>query len=284
MTREAREAGEKYYGQVVEALEYLSALAPNFRPELALILGSGLGSVADELEDALVVDAGNIPHWPVPTAPGHAGRVLLGRLRGRDVALLQGRAHFYEGYSMRRITLGVRVLGMWGAKQYVATNASGGVSFSLRPGDLVLVQDHINLMGDNPLIGPDEPRWNERFPDMTYAYSPRLTRLLERASVASGVPVQRGIYAAFSGPSYETPAEVRMARLLGADLVGMSTVPEVLVANAMGMETAVISCVANKGAGMTENMLTESEVLAAMERSSQGLARLLLAFMEILSE
>ena len=252
-------------------------------PDVAVVLGSGLGAFAEELEDAIAIPYGDIPHFVVSTAPGHAGQVFLGSLRGRPVVLLKGRAHYYEGYSMRQVTLPVRVLGLWGVKQYVATNAAGGMSYSLWPGDIVAVQDHINLMGDNPLIGPAEPRWNVRFPDMTYAYSPRLNDLIERAAAEAGVPVQRGIYAAFSGPSYETPAEVRMARLLGADLVGMSTVPEVIVANAMGMETAVLSCVANKAAGMSENLLTEEEVLSTMNASSQTLARLILAFMELLA-
>ncbi|MFC2593912.1 MAG: purine-nucleoside phosphorylase, partial [Fretibacterium sp.] len=172
-------------------------------------------------------------------------------------------------------TFPVRVLGMMGVRQYVATNASGGVNPELAPGDIVAVRDHINLMGANPLVGPHEPRWNVRFPDMTHAYSPRLLELLDRSAAGAGLVLKRGVYAAFMGPSYETPAEVRMARALGADLVGMSTVPEVIVASSMGMETAVLSCVANKAAGMGDEHLTEEEVLRVMAESSRSLALLI---------
>ena len=234
-----------------------------------------MGNISGKIYDSLVIDAKDIPHWPRSTAPGHAGKVVLGKIQGRPVALLQGRVHYYEGYDMKAVTFSTRVLGMWGVEQYVGTNASGAVDARLKPGDMVLIEDHLNYMGANPLIGVAEPRWNVRFPDMTHAYSPRLLDLCEKAALLEGVDTQRGIYIAFSGPSYETPAEIRMARALGASVVGMSTVPEVIVSNAMGMETAVISCVANLAAGMSDAMLTEKEVLSAMDRASGSMGALI---------
>ena len=207
----------------------------------------------------------------------------MGTLEGCPVILLQGRVHCYEGYSMQDVTFPVRVLGMMGVRQYVATNASGGVNPELVPGDIAAVRDHINLMGANPLVGPSEPRWNVRFPDMTHAYSPRLLELMDMAAAGAGLTLKRGVYAAFMGPSYETPAEVRMARTLGADLVGMSTVPEVVVANAMGMETAVLSCVANRASGMGDEHLTEEEVLRVMAESSRSLALLIRGLLRALA-
>ena len=271
------------YDRAARALEHIRRAAGDLEPRVAVVLGSGLGSVADEVEDARILPAAEIPGWPRSTAPGHAGRVVMGTLEGCPVILLQGRVHCYEGYSMREVTFPVRVLGMMGVRQYVATNASGGVNPELAPGDIAAVRDHINLMGANPLVGPSEPRWNVRFPDMTHAYSPRLLELLDRAAAGAGLTLKRGVYAAFMGPSYETPAEVRMARTLGADLVGMSTVPEVIVANAMGMETAVLSCVANRASGMGDEHLTEEEVLRVMAESSRSLAILLRGLMRALA-
>jgi purine-nucleoside phosphorylase len=266
---------EGYYKRVQEALGYLKSAAGGFQPKTAVVLGSGLGNVSDKIHDPLVIDAKDIPHWPRSTAPGHAGKVVLGKIQGRPVALLQGRVHYYEGYDMKAVTFSTRVLGMWGVEQYVGTNASGGIDARLKPGDMVLIEDHLNYMGANPLIGVAEPRWNVRFPDMTHAYSPRLLDLCEKAALLEGIDTQRGVYIAFSGPSYETPAEIRMARVLGASVVGMSTVPEVIVSNAMGMETAVISCVANLAAGMSDAMLTEKEVLSAMDRASSSMGALI---------
>ena len=271
------------YDRAMKALDCLCRAAGDFKPRAAVVLGSGLGSVADEVEDARILSAAEIPGWPLSTAPGHAGRVVMGMLEGCPVILLQGRVHCYEGYSMREVTFPVRVLGMMGVRQYVATNASGGVNPDLAPGDIAAVWDHINLMGANPLVGPSEPRWNVRFPDMTHAYSPRLLELLDRAAAGVGMTLKRGVYAAFMGPSYETPAEVRMARILGADLVGMSTVPEVVVANAMGMETAVLSCVANRASGMGDEHLTEEEVLRVMAESSRSLALLIRGLLRALA-
>ncbi len=274
----------KYYDNVLAALNYIKNIAGDFKPQTAIVLGSGLGDVAEKIKLHKTIDTKDIPYWPLSTAPGHDGKVIMGFIEGHPVVILKGRVHYYEGYSMRDVTFSTRVIGMWGVKHYIGTNASGGSNHALNPGDIVVLHDHINLMGDNPLKGPSEPRWNVRFPDMTYAYSPRLNKLMELASLASGVHVNRGIYAAFSGPSYETPAEVRMARMLGADVVGMSTVPEVIVSNAMGMETAVLSCVANKAAGITSERLTEEEVLTAMKNASESVSNLLSAFIKLLKE
>ena len=260
--------------RVQEALNYLQA-ATDRVPEAAVVLGSGLGAFADSLEGKIAIPYSQIPGWPLSTAPGHAGRLVLGETGGRFIAVMQGRVHYYEGHSMEEVVFPVRVLGAWGAKYYVATNAVGSVDYSLAPGDVVLLYDHINWMGANPLRGPDRPEWNPRFPDMTYAYDRELLALAERAAVREGVSVQRGVYIAFSGPSYETPAEIRMARTLGATVVGMSTVPEVITANAMGMRVAGISCVANYGAGMKAEPLSGEEVLEEMEKASGKLIRLL---------
>ena len=270
---------DHYYEKVLEALQYVKSVTGGFQPQTAVVLGSGLGNITDEIREALVINTKDIPHWPKSTAPGHAGQVVVGKMGERPVVVLKGRLHYYEGHSMSEVTFPARVLGTWGVKQYIGTNASGGIDRSLRPGDLVMIHDHINYMGVNPLIGPTEPRWNLRFPDMTHTYSRRLITLCERAGAQIGIHTAKGVYIAFSGPSYETPAEIRMARTLGATVVGMSTVPEVIVANAMAMETAVISCVANHAAGMTDDILTEEEVLREMQAASGRLGSLLCALM-----
>ena len=248
------------------------------RPKSAVILGSGLGAFADSLEEKTVIPYERIPHWPLSTAPGHHGRLVHGFLDGREILAMQGRVHYYEGYSMEDVAFPVRVLGEFGTDRLVITNASGGVDEDLRPGDVVILNDHINFMGANPLRGPDTPEWNERFPDMTRCYDPELSDLAERAAASENIAVRRGVYFAFSGPSFETPAEIRMARLLGATVVGMSTVPEAVVANAMGIRVCAFSCVANPAAGMTENRLSGQEVLDEMAKTSEKLIRLLRRF------
>ena len=261
------------YDKVKEAADYLMSRIKKI-PEVTVILGSGLSSLVSMLEDSITVKTDEIPNWPRPTAPMHKGEISFGKLEGVDVALQRGRIHYYEGYSMNEVTFPVRVWGELGVKRYFATNASGGINRSLAPGDLVLVHDHINYMGTNPLIGPNESRWNVRFPDMTKAYINKFSALVEKAAIKAGVGLSKGVYVAFTGPSYETPAEIRMARTMGADVVGMSTVPEVITANAMGMETAVISCVSNYAAGITMQPLTEEEVLDAGKLVSDKLSRI----------
>jgi len=263
----------------MEALRYIKSIADGFQPKTAIVLGSGLGQISDEILEPVTIETKNIPYWPKTTSPGHSGQVVLGKMEGRPVVVLKGRLHYYEGHSMSEVTFPTRVLGMWGIRQYIGTNASGGIDTSLKPGDIVLIHDHINYMGVNPLIGPTEPRWNLRFPDMTDAYSQRLIALCEKAGVKTGIQVTKGVYIAFSGPSYETPAEIRMARVLGAAVVGMSTVPEVIVANAMAMETAVISCIANHAAGIDAHTLTEEEVLLEMQAASGRVGNLIRGLM-----
>lgn len=255
--------------------EALSAIKNRItvRPKIALILGSGLGSLADNIKTAQVLPFEEIPHWPSSTAPGHAGRLVAGTMHGIPVVVMQGRIHYYEGYTMQQVTFPERVFGCWGIKTLIVTNASGGVNYTLQPGDLMLITDHISRM-PNPLIGTNVEAWGPRFPDMTHTYSPRLIALAEDAAKSLGILTRRGVYIGFTGPSYETPAEIRMARILGADAVGMSTIPEVIVANHMGMEVCGISCVANFAAGMTGNKLTAQEVLDEMNRSASKLTSL----------
>jgi purine-nucleoside phosphorylase len=259
---------------VNEALSWLKErISP--RPLAAVVLGSGLGALADRLEAPLSIPFGEIPHWPVTRAPGHAAKLVFGRLCGRPVLVQQGRVHYYEGFSMDEVTFSTRVYGTWGIPFYIPTNASGGIHHGLRPGDLVLIQDHINLLGTNPLIGPNIDGWGPRFPDMLHAYDPEMQLFAEDAARENGILLKRGTYVAFTGPSFETPAEIRMARLLGADLVGMSTVPEVIAARHMGMRTCAVSCVANAAAGMTGQILTHEEVLLEMGKAATSLVRLI---------
>lgn len=247
------------------------------RPEVSVVLGSGLGAFAESIQDRVEIPYGEIPGWPESTAPGHAGKLISGVFGSTPVLVMQGRHHFYEGYSLSEVVFPVRVFGEMNIACYFATNASGGISYALSPGDLVLVYDHINFQGSNPLRGENQDSWGPRFPDMTYAYDKSLMELVERAAASVNLQVKRGVYAAFAGPSFETPAEIRMLRILGADLVGMSTVPEVIVARHMGMKVCVISCVANYAAGMTEDQLTHEEVLAEMNRASDRVVNLLQA-------
>lgn len=269
--------------KALEALEVLNKRIP-LRPQVAIVLGSGLGDFAQKLDIASAVSYEEIPYWPRSTAPGHEGRLLSGTLLGIHVVVMQGRVHFYEGYSMEEVAFPVRVFGEWGVRVYIATNASGGINLSFSPGDLVLISDHINFMGSNPLVGENEPKWGERFPDMTHAYDPELMEIAEKVAQSNQIPLKKGVYIAFSGPSFETPAEIRMARALGADMVGMSTVPEVIVANHMKMRVCGISCVANYAAGITDKPLSHQEVLDEMAKSSGKLAELVLGLLSGMGE
>ena len=269
----------KMYDKVKDAADFLRSKI-KVVPDVAVILGSGLSSLVSMLEDPLTVKTDEIPNWPRPTAPMHKGEISFGKLEGIDVALQRGRIHYYEGYSMNEVTFPARVWGELGVKRYFATNAAGGINRSLAPGDLVLIYDHINFMGNNPLIGPNESMWNVRFPDMTRSYVNKFSALVEKAAINAGVNLSKGVYIAFTGPSYETPAEIRMARAMGADVVGMSTVPEVIVANAMGMEVAVISFVSNFAAGITMQPLTEEEVLEAAKLVSVKLSKIFINTMK----
>jgi purine-nucleoside phosphorylase len=248
-------------------------------PRVGVVLGSGLGGFASRLTDRLEIPYETIPHWPVSTAEGHAGRLILGRLGELPVAVMAGRAHLYEGYRPDQVVFGVRVLGRLGARALVLTNAAGGINPAFQRGLLVLISDHINLQGANPLVGPNEESLGPRFPDMTEAYSIRLRQIARETAAELGIPVAEGVYAAMLGPSYETPAEIRYLRIIGADLVGMSTVPEVIAARHMGLSVLAISCVTNMAAGLAPGPLSHREVLETGEMVRDRLSRLLEALL-----
>jgi purine-nucleoside phosphorylase len=248
-------------------------------PRVAVILGSGLGGFADRVEDPVEIPYGEIPGWPVSTALGHSGTLVLGSVAGIPLAVMKGRAHLYEGHAADRVVFGVRVLGRLGAGVLVVTNACGGVRDDLSPGDLVLVSDHLNLQGTSPLVGANDESLGPRFPDMSAAYDPDLRTLAHEAAARVGQSLPEGVYAAWLGPAFETPAEIRMIRVLGADLVGMSTVPEVLAARHMGLRCLAISCVTNMAAGILPEPIDAEHVLVV---GAQAQARLTALLAEIL--
>jgi purine-nucleoside phosphorylase len=252
-----------YYDKVLAAAE---RLRPFGAPEVAIVLGSGLGEFAERLADAMTMPYAEIPNWPASAVIGHAGTLVIGSLHGRKVAALSGRAHFYEGHDLRTVTFATRVLGVLGLRTLVLTNAAGGINTAFKPGTLMVIDDHINLLGSSPLVGPNEERFGVRFPDMTEVYSKRLRAIADDAAQAAGVPVAHGVYVALHGPSYETPAEIRFLRTIGADAVGMSTVPEALVARHMGMEVLGISCITNPAAGVLPEPLHHDEVMEVAHR------------------
>ena len=249
-------------------------------PGIGLILGSGLGFLADEVEGATVVGYGELPGFPVSTVEGHASRLVLGYLKEKPVAVMQGRFHYYEGYSMERLALGVRLLARLGARLLIVTNAAGGIRKDLEPGDLMLITDHINLMGSNPLMGTNPDHLGPRFPDMSDAYSRDLRKQAHRISSGMGLALKEGVYAAMTGPSYETPAEVRMLGRLGADVVGMSTIPEVIAATHAGLSVLGISCVSNLAAGITDKPLSHDEVRETAEQARESFSKLVLGLVE----
>jgi purine-nucleoside phosphorylase len=235
-------------------------------PETAIVLGSGLGDFADTLLDAIATPYGDLPHWPASKVVGHAGRLVIGRVGGRQVAALSGRAHFYEGHALSTVVFATRVMGRLGVKQILLTNAAGGINTLFSQGALMIIDDHINLLGSNPLVGPNDERFGPRFPDMSEVYSRRLRGIADAAAKAKGVPVSHGVYVAVHGPSYETPAEIRFFRTIGADAVGMSTVPEAIAARHMGMEVLGMSCITNMAAGVLPQPLVHDEVMETARR------------------
>jgi purine-nucleoside phosphorylase len=247
-------------------------------PEVAIVLGSGLGGLADDLEDAVAIPFADLPGWPAATAPGHVGRLLLGRLAGRAVVMLQGRFHLYEGNDPGLVIQPVLLFRALGAQVVVLTNAAGGLDPSFGPGTLMVMTDHINLTGKNPLIGPNASSLGERFPDLTEAWSPRLRERLRAAGAAEGVELREGVYIGLTGPNYETPAEVRMLAGLGGHAVGMSTVLECIAARWVGLEVCGVSLVTNAGAGYSGEPLTHEEVLEAGAVAGPRLARVIRRF------
>jgi purine-nucleoside phosphorylase len=262
-----------YYGRVAEAAGHIRARTG--MPDVGIVLGSGLGDFTSSLRESVTISYGDIPHWPASAVVGHAGNLVIGSLGGKRVAALSGRAHVYEGHAMHVATFPTRVLGVLGVKQLILTNAAGGINFNFKPGTLMAIDDHINLMGTNPLVGANDDRFGPRFPDMTEAYSRRLRQIADSAAKATGVPVAHGVYVAVHGPSYETPAEIRFLRTIGADAVGMSTAPEAIVARHMGVEVLGISCITNAAAGVLPQPLNHDEVMEVARRVRGAFGRLL---------
>jgi purine-nucleoside phosphorylase len=269
-----------YFDRVSQAVEFLRAALGPLNPQIGIVLGSGLGAVADSVSSPTILSYADIPHFPQSTVAGHSGRIVAGTLGGKPVVVMQGRVHFYEGYTPAEVTFPMRVLGMLGIRAVLLTNAAGGIAEGYRIGQLVAIADHINLMGFNPLVGPNEPRFavmpgaGLRFFDMTTAYSRPLRALAFEAAAAEGFQLAEGVYLAVPGPSFETPAEIRAFRSLGATLVGMSTVPETIVARHMGLEVLGISCVTNLAAGLGATPLSHEEVFEAGRHVEGRLARL----------
>jgi purine-nucleoside phosphorylase len=268
-----------YYLRVQEAADYLRPRIGQ-RPDVGIVLGSGLGDFAGGLRDAVSMPYGEIPNWPASAVVGHAGTLVVGTVGGRRVAALSGRAHYYEGHSLRTVTFATRVLGVLGVRTLILTNAAGGIKLDFKPGTLMVIDDHINLMGSNPLVGPNDDRFGPRFPDMTEAYSKRLRQIAAGAARERGIAVAHGVYVALHGPSYETPAEIRYLRTIGADAVGMSTVPETIVARHMGMEVLGISCITNPAAGVLPQPLVHDEVMEVARRVRAEFSALLEAIIE----
>ena len=272
------------YSTRLLALEAAVRERTDMVPALGIVLGSGLGKLADELIDPIAIPFAELPGWPAASAPGHAGRLLFGKLEGLPVVCLQGRLHLYEGHSPRLVVEPVLLMGRLGARRVLLTNAAGGINERYPAGTLMVISDHINLTGAHPLIGANDDKIGVRFPDMVDAWSPALRRLMHRASADEGIAVEEGVYIGLTGPSYETPAEVRMLRTLGADSVGMSTVLEAIAARWAGIELCGVSLVTNPGAGVTGEPLTHEDVLAAGEAAGPAFTKLVRRFVRLVAE
>src|SRR5215510_2404653 len=244
-------------------------------PRIAIVLGSGLGGFADDFDEAVAIPYEDITGFVRSTAQGHAGRLVVGKVDSVPVLAMQGRVHYYEGYSLEEVTFAVRTFGLLGIKTLILTNAAGGINVQLTQGALMVISDHVNLMGVNPLRGPNDERFGPRFPDMSAVYSRELQELVVDEAKSIGVEVRRGIYGALSGPSYETPAEIHLLRTIGADAVGMSTVPEAIVARHMGLEVLGISCITNMAAGISDEPINHEEVMETGNRVRDTFAKLL---------
>lgn len=265
----------------LDALERAVRARTDLVPRIGLVLGSGLGEIATAVRDATVIPFAQLPGWPAASAPGHAGRLLLGRLGDVPVICLQGRLHLYEGHAPTMVVEPVLLMGRLGASTVVLTNAAGGIRADWPPGTLMVIEDHLNLTGRSPLLGANADQMGARFPDLVDAWDPRLRALLQQAATEEAVPLEAGVYAGLLGPTYETPAEVRMLRTLGADAVGMSTVLEAIAARWAGIKVCGVSLVTNAGAGITGEPLTHDEVLAAASEAGPRLARVLRRFVAL---
>ncbi|MDQ0150233.1 purine-nucleoside phosphorylase [Eubacterium multiforme] len=245
-----------------------------YKPEIGLILGSGLGSLADLIEEPEFYPYEELPNFPVSTVEGHVGRLVIGKLEGKVVVAMQGRFHYYEGYSMQEVTFPVRVMKLIGVDKLIVTNAAGAVNTDFKPGDLMIINDQINFSGANPLIGKNLNEFGPRFPDMSTAYKPYLREIAKNTAKDLGIEVKEGVYTMFSGPTYETPAEIRMVRVLGGDAVGMSTAPEVIVANHSGIDVLGISCLTNMAAGILAQPLNHEEVIETSKKVKSSFMKL----------
>ena len=259
--------------QVREAINYIRGQV-NEKPRLGLVLGSGLGFLADHFTEATVIPYEQIPHFPLSTIVGHEGSLVIGYLDGVCCVCMKGRVHYYEGYPMARLAFPIYVMRGLGIETLLVTNAAGGVNPEFNVGDIMLIEDHLNLLGDNPLRGPNLEEFGPRFPDMSYGYDRALMNIWKEEAVAEGLSLQQGVYAAMLGPSYETPAEIRMLHRLGADAVGMSTTPETITANHCGIKVTGLSLITNKAAGLLDQPLTHEEVKEAAEKAKSSLAPL----------
>jgi purine-nucleoside phosphorylase len=251
--------------KINDARDYIKKYV-DFTPEVGLILGSGLGVMGEEVENKIIINYSDIPNFPVSTVEGHKSRFIFGTLNNKKVAVMQGRFHFYEGYKMQEVVFPVWVMKALGISKLIVTNAAGGVNKSFTPGDLMLIKDHINFAGTNPLMGSNIEEYGPRFPDMSNAYNNELIEIAKKCAVSNGIEVREGNYMMFTGPNYETPAEIRMSRVLGGDAVGMSTVPEVMTANHSGMKVLGISCITNMAAGILDQPLNHQEVIDTAEK------------------
>ena len=262
-----------FYDKVSQSAAYIREKT-SLRPQIAIILGSGLGALVDAMEDRISIPYAEIPHFPVSTVQGHAGNLVIGRIGSATVAAMQGRFHYYEGFEMREVAYPVYVMKLLGVESLIVTNACGGINRSFAPGDLMLIDDYINLLGRNPLIGPNDERFGPRFPDMSEAYSRKLMARTRVAAEKLNIDLKHGVYALFSGPCFETAAEIRAYAALGADAVGMSTVPETIAANYLGMRVLGLSCITNMATGIAEKKHEHAEVLRVANESSAKLCAL----------
>lgn len=264
---------------VTESVKYIESKL-NFKPEIGVILGSGLGDMADNIEEKVVIKYNEIPNFPVSTVQGHKGQFVVGKLNGKNVIMMQGRFHFYEGYDIQLLSLPIYVMKSLGVKTLMVTNAAGGVNTEFIPGDLMIIKDHINFCGNNPLIGENDEEIGVRFPDMSEAYSKEYVAIAKKVGNDLGLKLKEGVYMMFSGPTYETPSEVKMARILGADAVGMSTVPEVIAARHCGIKVLGISCITNMAAGILDQPLNHEEVMETSAKVKKDFTALVKTIIE----
>lgn len=281
MSHAAAPSDAGLFESIQRCADVIRQKAPKARADVAIILGSGLGDFADSLQNKTAIPYGELPGFPHSSVPGHAGRLVLGTLGDTHVVAMQGRVHFYEGYAPWQVAFPARVLCALKPNALVLTNAAGGINAKFKVGELMVITDHLNLSGMNPLVGPNDDRLGPRFPDMSHAWDPALANLLVKCGQEQGLALPRGVYAQLSGPAYETPAEIRMLRTLGADAVGMSTVPEVLVASHMGVKVAGVSCITNLAAGLSHEKLSHEEVSQTANQVKGVFTKLLASFLPL---